>query len=131
MSARQDIVVMKFGGTSVEDSAAMLRTAKIVAGRVAKGLKPIVVVSAMSKVTDTLLAAADAAGRNAREEALKLSDALRTRHLKTASELTTGDRLTSLQQSLARVVFLINDRLDDLGKTIDDIFLLFTKRGLI
>src|SRR6266513_3445553 len=37
----------------------------------------------------------------------------------------------SLQQSLARVVFLINDRLDDLGQTIDDVFLLFTECGLI
>src|SRR5262245_59748569 len=37
----------------------------------------------------------------------------------------------SLQQSLARIVFLINDRLDDLGQTIDDLFLFFTERGLI
>ena len=114
MSARQDIVVMKFGGTSVEDSTAMLRTAKIVAGRVAKGLKPIVVVSAMSKVTDTLLAAADAAGRNKREEALKLSDALRTRHLKTASELNSGDRLTSLHLNIHHDF----DQLDDLLRGI-------------
>jgi len=111
---RQDIVVMKFGGTSVEDSTAMLRTAAIVAGRVRKGLKPIVVVSAMSKVTDTLLAAAAAAGRNAREEALKLSDGLRTRHLDTAAELTKGDRLTSLQLNIHHDF----DTLDDLLRGI-------------
>jgi len=110
---RQDIVVMKFGGTSVEDSTAMLRTAAIVAGRVRKGLKPITVVSAMSKVTDTLLAAA-AAGRNAREEALKLSDGLRTRHLNTAAELATGDRLTSLQLNIHHDF----DTLDDLLRGI-------------
>jgi aspartate kinase len=111
---RQDIVVMKFGGTSVEDSAAMLRTAAIVAGRLRKGLKPIVVVSAMSKVTDTLLAAAAAAGRNAREEALQLSDALRTRHLNTAAELVKGDRLTSLQLNIHHDF----DTLDDLLRGI-------------
>jgi len=111
---RQDIVVMKFGGTSVEDSTAMLRTAAIVAGRVRKGLKPIVVVSAMSKVTDTLLAAAAAAGRNAREEALKLSDGLRTRHLDTAAELVKGDRLTSLQLNIHHDF----DTLDDLLRGI-------------
>ena len=111
---RQDIVVMKFGGTSVEDSTAMLRTAAIVAGRVRKGIKPITVVSAMSKVTDTLLAAAAAAGRNAREEALKLSDGLRTRHLNTAAELTTGDRLTSLQLNIHHDF----DTLDDLLRGI-------------
>ena len=111
---RQDIVVMKFGGTSVEDSTAMLRTAAIVAGRLRKGLKPIVVVSAMSKVTDTLLAAAAAAGRNSREEALKHSDVLRTRHLKTAAELVSGDRLTSLQLNIHHDF----DTLDDLLRGI-------------
>ncbi len=37
MSLRAQIVVMKFGGTSVEDAAAMRRTAAIVAGRRARG----------------------------------------------------------------------------------------------
>ncbi len=105
---------MKFGGTSVEDSTAMLRTASIVAGRVRKGLNPIVVVSAMSKVTDTLLAAAAAAGKNDREGALKLSDGLRTRHLKTAEELVSGDRLTSLQLNIHHDF----DALDDLLRGI-------------
>jgi aspartate kinase len=112
---RQHIVVMKFGGTSVEDSTAIRRTASIVAGRLRKQLNPIVVVSAMSKVTDTLLAAAAAAGRNQRQEALKLSDTLRTRHLKTASELVTdADRLTSLQLNIHHDF----DSLDDLLRGI-------------
>jgi aspartate kinase len=34
------LVVMKFGGTSVEDPAAISRTAAIVAGRVAQGKQP-------------------------------------------------------------------------------------------
>ena len=114
-----NIVVMKFGGTSVEDSDAILRTASIVASRLRKNLNPIVVVSAMSKVTDTLLAAAAAAGRNDREEALKISDALRTRHLNTAAELVTnsdthGDRLTSLQLNIHHDF----DTLDDLLRGI-------------
>ncbi len=45
---RMKLVVMKFGGTSVEDAAAIRRTADIVAGRVARGLQPVVVVSAMA-----------------------------------------------------------------------------------
>jgi len=65
---------MKFGGTSVEDATAILRTASIVEGRVAKGLRPVVVVSAMAKVTDQLLACAAAAlaGRGDREAALEV-----------------------------------------------------------
>jgi aspartate kinase len=112
---RQHIVVMKFGGTSVEDATAIRRTATIVAGRLHKQLNPIVVASAMSKVTDTLLAAAAAAGRNQREEALKLSDTLRTRHLNTAAELVSaGDRLTSLQLNIHHDF----DTLDDLLRGI-------------
>ena len=55
------VVVMKFGGTSVEDPAAIGRTAEIVAGRVALGKRPVVVVSAMARVTDQLLRAAKCA----------------------------------------------------------------------
>ena len=54
------MIVMKFGGTSVEDSSAIERAAKIVADRRVR--LPVVVVSAMSKVTDQLLAAGQAAG---------------------------------------------------------------------
>jgi aspartate kinase len=111
---RPDLVVMKFGGTSVEDATAILRTASIVAGRLRKNLRPIVVVSAMSKVTDSLLAAAPAAGSNNREEALRLSDTLRTRHLDTAAKLTSGDRLTSLQLTIHHDF----DALDDLLRGI-------------
>ena len=60
------LVVMKFGGTSVQDPAAIERTAAIVAGRVAQGKSPVVVVSAMAKVTDQLLRCADAAAQGDR-----------------------------------------------------------------
>jgi aspartate kinase len=96
---RNHIVVMKFGGTSVEDATAILRTASIVNGRVKRGLSPVVVVSAMAKVTDQLLAAAAAAhaGRGDREAALEISARLRTRHHDTASQLASGDRLAELK----------------------------------
>jgi len=85
------LVVMKFGGTSVEDAVAIDRTAHIVRSRVASGLTPIVVVSAMAKVTDQLLAAAAAAGRGDRAGALCITARLRNRHLETASALVSGD----------------------------------------
>jgi aspartate kinase len=81
------LVVMKFGGTSVEDPAAIARTAAIVAGRVALGKQPIVVVSAMAKVTDQLLRAAAAASTGDRSAALEISASLRARHRSTAAEL--------------------------------------------
>ncbi len=74
---RPSIVVMKFGGTSVEDSVAIKRTAAIVRGRRERGLQAVVVVSAMAKVTDQLLAAAAAAGGDDRAGAIGMSVRLR------------------------------------------------------
>ena len=48
------MIVMKFGGTSVQDAKAISRVSQIVQGRLAD--RPVVVVSAMAKVTDALLA---------------------------------------------------------------------------
>jgi aspartate kinase len=86
------LVVMKFGGTSVEDATAIDRTAKIVAGRIARGQQPIVVVSAMAKVTDQLLSVANAAARGDRAGALAISARLRCRHRDTASALLPQDK---------------------------------------
>jgi aspartate kinase len=90
------LVVMKFGGTSVEDPAAIHRTASIVAGRVTAGKKPVVVVSAMAKVTDQLLAAAAAAGQGNREGALAIASLLRDRHVETAAELVSAESFGEL-----------------------------------
>jgi aspartate kinase len=82
---------MKFGGTSVENAAAMNRTAAIVSGRLAMGKSPVVVVSAMSKVTDQLLRAAAAASEGDRTGALAISSRLRSRHRDTAYELVKSE----------------------------------------
>ncbi len=87
------LVVMKFGGTSVEDTASILRTAGIVAGRIAKGLQPVVVVSAMARVTDLLISAAATAARGDRSSALAITERLRIRHCDTAMQLAMGQAL--------------------------------------
>jgi aspartate kinase len=78
---------MKFGGTSVEDPTAIARTASIVAGRASAGKQPVVVVSAMAKVTDQLLRAGSCAAQGDRTGALALSARLRARHRDTAVAL--------------------------------------------
>ena len=65
------MIVMKFGGTSVQDPRAIERVAGIVKGRIED--RPVVVVSAMAKVTDALLAMGRAAGEGDRKGALKLA----------------------------------------------------------
>jgi aspartate kinase len=79
------MIVMKFGGTSVEDAKAILAAAKIVKARIAQ--RPVVVVSAMAKVTDQLLAMSRAAGSGDRNTAQRLCRSLQERHLNTAGEL--------------------------------------------
>jgi len=112
--ARTDLVVMKFGGTSVEDGKAILRTAEIVRGRRERGLKPVVVVSAMAKVTDLLLSAAAAAGRGDKKGALMIAARLRNRHLETAADLLCGDLFAEIEKA-TRARF---DSLDDLLRGI-------------
>ena len=75
------MVVQKFGGTSVADPAAIRRLIEIVrTTRARDGRGPAVVVSAMSKVTDTLLSIASLSGEASVDAALRLVDALRERH---------------------------------------------------
>src|SRR5436190_8483418 len=78
-------IVMKFGGTSVGDAKAIERVAAIVRGRLAH--RPVVVVSAMTRVTDQLLQMGRAAGSGDRKNALTLARELRERHYNTAGEL--------------------------------------------
>ena len=105
---------MKFGGTSVEDARAMERTAAIVEGRRRKGLRAVVVVSAMARVTDQLLAAAAASGRGDRMGAMAIASRLRTRHVDTVAQLVHGERFAALHTALGHDF----DALDDLLRGI-------------
>jgi aspartate kinase len=103
------MIVMKFGGTSVEDAKAINRVAEIVKQRV--GQKPVVVVSAMAKVTDTLLTMARAAGNGDRKAALKLCRSLQERHYNTASELLGTARFTDFHSDLGSDFELLDELL--------------------
>ena len=106
------LVVMKFGGTSVEDPAAINRTASIVAGRVSAGRQPVVVVSAMAKVTDQLLRAASAASQGDRTGALAISSRLRSRHRDTAAALIKN------QKDSAALITWIDQKFDQLDEVL-------------
>jgi aspartate kinase len=71
--------VMKFGGTSVGDAEAISRTAKIVATGVGQG-PVVVVVSAMSGVTNRLIEAAHRCAAGHQAENSELATALRKQH---------------------------------------------------
>ena len=92
------MIVMKFGGTSVEDSRAIDRVVDIVRERLPE--KPVVVVSAMAKVTDKLLATAHEAGSGSRETALTMARELRERHYSAAGELLGSGIFTQFHSQL-------------------------------
>ncbi|MBM3786503.1 MAG: lysine-sensitive aspartokinase 3 [Acidobacteria bacterium] len=68
------MIVMKFGGSSVESAAAIERVASIVKSR--QDRQPAVVVSAMGKTTNRLLAIAEKACASDRAEAARLLEEL-------------------------------------------------------
>jgi aspartate kinase len=73
------MIVMKFGGTSVESQEAVARISRIVQKHEAR--RPVVVVSAMGKTTNKLLEIAAEAAAGRREQALALVDELRIHHM--------------------------------------------------
>ncbi len=77
------MIVMKFGGSSVESREAIDRVAGIVRARLSQ--KPVVVVSAMGKTTNRLLAIAASAVEGKRDRALADLEALRNFHCRESS----------------------------------------------
>ncbi len=107
------MIVMKFGGTSVQDAKAIDRVAQIVQGRLAD--RPVVVVSAMAKVTDSLLAMGKAAGGGDRKTALKMARALRERHYDTAGELLGTALFTEFHGDLGAAFEDLDELLRGIG----------------
>lgn len=79
------MIVCKFGGTSVGDAEAILRSGGIVKERLDR--QPIVVVSALGGATNVLLALAEQSARGQLIGALRAVENLRERHMKTAEQL--------------------------------------------
>jgi aspartate kinase len=94
----EDVVVMKFGGTSVEDADAIRRLISIVQSRL--GSQPVVVVSALAKVTDQLLEAGHAAANGHLGWALAAVRNIYVRHEELANSLVDGSAYGALDREL-------------------------------
>ena len=79
------MIVVKFGGTSVGDAAAIGRTAEIVKSRLSRD--PIVVVSALGGATNALLAVGEQSAKGHLIGALRGIETLRDRHLRECEAL--------------------------------------------
>jgi aspartate kinase len=91
------MIVMKFGGSSVESAAAIERVARIVRERLDR--KPVVIVSAMGKTTNRLLSIAGHAVSGRRDEALRELLDLKQFHLReSAMERTVDEHFQDLAE---------------------------------
>ncbi len=93
-----DVVVMKFGGTSVEDEAAIRRLIGIVRSRI--GSQPVIVVSALAGVTDQLLEAGTAAATGHLGSALATVRSIYVRHEELADSLVDDSAYSVLDREL-------------------------------
>jgi aspartate kinase len=89
---------MKFGGTSVGDVAAFQRVIDIVSSQVQA--YPVVIVSAMTKVTDALLAAFETAKKGDAEAAFELLEPHFARHAEVVETLVSGDNKHAFSNEL-------------------------------
>ena len=110
MSSR--LQVMKFGGTSVGDAACIARTAQIVV-KAAGEASCIVVVSAMSGVTNRLIDAAQKAAAGDATEGANIVKVLRSQHVAALETLITD------QEARARVAKKLDEVLAEAKRLCD------------
>lgn len=108
------MIVTKFGGTSVANFEAITRTIFIIGGKLDQ--KPVVVVSALSKVTDLLYKISEAAASQDRGQTEELLTQLRHRHISLAEELLANSpalrddavaEVDSICESLSELVWAV------------------------
>ena len=91
--------IMKFGGTSVEDASAFRNVAAIVAA--AAAMRPVVVVSAISGFTNTLVASVQRAIESDARAATRSLDQDLRRHIAIARELLNAESCAAFELTVA------------------------------
>ncbi len=97
--AEQECVVMKFGGTSVQDASSIRGVCQLV--KKALPRRPVVVVSALARVTDQLLNVGLASAEGRLDLVAEILHLLRQRHEAVARDLVAGDEYGCLYEELA------------------------------
>jgi aspartate kinase len=109
------MIVMKFGGTSVEDATAIRRLVSIV--RLQLHCQPVVVVSAMGKTTNGLLECARLAASGETEAARTKLNAIAEHHFKTAGQLALPEEVESLRAALDKRFTGIRSTFQEISET--------------
>ncbi len=117
------MIVMKFGGTSVEDAAAIRRLIEIVRHEAYR--PPLITLSACAGVTNDLIKTAHAARDGRQDEAIRVLGTLRERHSTIARDLLSGSEFD-------RVDNILTTMFSELRNYVQGVFLLgeLTNRSL-
>jgi len=106
------MLVMKFGGTSVECADSIRRVARIVGERLSS--HPVVIVSALARVTDQLQSLGSLSKAGYKDQALLLAEGIEKRHAEVARQLLGSkavdflDRMSPSFQDLRSLVAAIS-----------------------
>jgi len=109
------MIVMKFGGTSVEDAVAIRRLIEIV--RREKNRQPLVVVSACAGVTNELLRVAQSVRGGDKSKAQQGLKGIKARHKQIASDLLADELLNSINEK-------IDELIQELSNFVQGVYLL-------
>ncbi|HEY9420213.1 MAG TPA: lysine-sensitive aspartokinase 3, partial [Thermoanaerobaculia bacterium] len=109
------MIVMKFGGSSVDCAESIERVIGIVRGCVEQ--RPVIVVSAMAKTTNRLLEAAEAAASGDRAAALDTLDELETFHRRESHGVVPPAGRSALDAALDPFFNDLRTHIDELSAT--------------
>lgn len=108
------MIVMKFGGSSVEDATAIRRLTAIVRKQIHR--QPLVAVSAMGKTTNGMLECARLAAADNLTEALRKLESIALHHYNTVSQLAQAEEVESLKIRLEERFDGIRDILHEIAE---------------
>jgi aspartate kinase len=126
------MVVLKFGGTSVQNAQMMDATLSIAEHQLDRA--PVLVCSAMAKVTDQLQEIAKLVGAGRENEAVEILAAIDARHRECARSFLTGENLSRCESDLSlvhaeiRAIMKALSMLKEWSKRSNDAILSFGER---
>jgi len=100
--------VMKYGGSLMEDSKQILNSAELVAERVKKGDEVVVVISAMSNVTDDLVSMGEGARLGDMERVRTTLEGIEKRHVEAAERLCDENTISETKESTKQLLEMLN-----------------------
>ena len=108
------MIVMKFGGTSVEDAAAIRRLIDITRQELSR--QPAIVVSAMGRTTNDLLSCANLAAEGKLVDAVKQLATIARHHVLVARELSTSPESESVEVQLNELFSSCSEALNEIAQ---------------